>query len=123
MENGAVVLDAAAEASLKPTKPVKVQERTLEELDNVAVKNMSEKELKKYIDHLRDVKTTLENQLRTLRDAFTGIKKQQEITESEFNAYKVAANTQIAFCKDTLAQAFKAVHYMAPLEERYGKTY
>jgi archaellum component FlaC len=58
----------------------------LEELDNVAVKNVSEKELKKYVDHLRDMKITLENQLKTLKDAFTGIKKQQEITEAEFNA-------------------------------------
>lgn len=105
-----------AEASLKPAKAVKVPERTLEQLDSVPVKNMTEKELKKYVDHLRDCKVTAEVQLSSLKEAFTGLKKQQERTEAEYAAFRAAANTQIAFCKDTLAQAFKAVHYMAPLE-------
>ena len=103
------------EASLNPKK-VKVQERPIEELENVAVKNMSEKELKKYVDYLRDTKTALYNQLTTLKDAFSGVQKQKQVAEEELKQYKLAANTQIQFCKDTLAQAFKAVHYMAPLE-------
>lgn len=104
------------EASLKPAKAVKVPERTLEELDKVPVKSMTEKELKKYVDHLRDCKVTAEIQINNLKEAFTGLKKQQERTATEYAAFRAAANTQIAFCKDTLAQAFKAVHYMAPLE-------
>ena len=104
------------EVPVKPVKAVKVPERTLEQLNNVPVKNMTERELKKYVDNLRDTNVALMNQLNTIKEAFTGIKKQQERTEAEFAAYKAAAMTQIAFCKDTLAQAFKAVHYMAPLE-------
>lgn len=110
------VVEPTQEASLKPQK-VKVVERTIEELENIAVKNMSEKELKKYVDYLRDYKVTAEKQITTLKDAFTGVKKQKEQTEIEFQRYKLAANTQIQFCKDTLAQAFKSVHYMAPLED------
>jgi archaellum component FlaC len=110
-----VVEHETQEASLKPQK-VKVQERTIEELEHAAVKTMSEKELKKYIDYLRDTKTSLCNQLTTLKDAFSGVQKQKQVAEEELKQYKLAANTQIQFCKDTLAQAFKAVHYMAPLE-------
>lgn len=105
-----------AEASLKPAKTVKVPERTLEQLDSVPVKHMTEKEIKKYVDYLRDCKVTAEVQLSNLKEAFAGLKKQQERTEADYAAFRAAANTQIAFCKDTLAQAFKAVHYMAPLE-------
>lgn len=120
-ENIMPIAAPPAEASLKlrptkPEKPAKVPERTLEELENVPVKNMTEKELKKYVDYLRDCKVTAEVQLNSLKEAFTGLKKQQERTVAEYAAFKTAANTQIAFCKDTLAQAFKAVHYMAPLE-------
>lgn len=103
------------ETSTKSTKPAKA-ERTLEELNSVSVKSMSEKELKKYVDYLRDCKVTAEAQLASLKEAFTGLKKQQDRTEAEYAAYRTAAKTQIEFCKDTLAQAFKAVHYMAPLE-------
>lgn len=104
------------EATLKPAKPIKVPERTLEELENASVNSMTEKEVKKYINYLREYKNSVDSQLKTLKEAFTGLQKQKEAQETEFHAYKVAANTQIAFCKDTLAQAFKAVHYMAPLE-------
>jgi hypothetical protein len=110
------VVQPTVEAPVKPQKPIKVPERALEELEHIPTKNMTEKEIKKYVDYLRDVNVTLANQLKTLKDAFAGVQKQKDQTEADFAAYRAAANTQIAFCKDTLAQAFKAVHYMAPLE-------
>jgi hypothetical protein len=97
-------------------KQPKVKERTLEELNTMATKNMSEKEIKKYVDYLRDNVATLTTQLRTMQEAFQGVQKQHQKTEQEYAQFRVAANTQIQFCKDTLAQAFKAVHYMQPLE-------
>ena len=107
--------EVAQEASLKPTKATK-PERTIEELDKVPVKSMTEQELKKYIDYLRDYKATADHQMETLKDAFSGLQKQKTNLEEEYRQFKIAANTQLQFCKDTLAQAFKAVHYMAPLE-------
>lgn len=112
-----LVTPVKTEASLKPVKVAKVTERTIEQLESVAVKNMTEKELKKYVDYLRDYKAATTTQMQTLKDAFAGVKKQHTALEAEFNAFKMAAKTQIQFCKDTLTQAFKSVHYMAPLED------
>lgn len=100
----------------EPVKKPRVKERTLEELDKAPVKSMSEKEVRKYVDHLRDTNAALMVQLESMREAFQGVQTQKQQLEQKFTQYQIAANTQIQFCKDTLAQAFKAVHYMQSLE-------
>lgn len=106
-------------ADAEPLKPAKAKEtiRTLEELESAPIKGMSDKEIKKYIEFLREETGQLRAQLQTLKDAFTGVQKQKAAVEQEYTAFKLAARTQISFCKETLAQAYKSVHYMAPLED------
>jgi ABC-type transporter Mla subunit MlaD len=103
-----------------PVKAPKVKDRTLEELATVAPKMMTPTELKKYVDYLRDANTTLTVQLNSLKDAFTGVQKQKEAMAQTLQQYKTAANTQVQFCKDTVAQAYKTLLYMQPLNDIFG---
>lgn len=101
-------------------KPVKVKDRSIEELNSVATKAMTPTEIKKYVDHLRDANVTLEAQLKSLREAFTGVQKQKAYQDELLQRFSLAAKTQIQFCKDTVAQAYKTLHYMQPLDDFTG---
>lgn len=101
-------------------KPVKVKDRSIEELGSVATKAMTPTEIKKYVDHLRDTNVTLETQLKSLREAFMGVQKQKVHQDELLRQVNLAAKTQIQFCKDTIAQAYKTLHYMQPLEDFIG---
>lgn len=102
------------------TKPVKVKDRTIEELHNVATKSMTPSELKKYVDYLRDTNAAQKVQLNSLKDAFAGVQKQKEQQAQLLQQYQLAAQSQVQFCKDTVAQAYKALHYMQPLGDMVG---
>ena len=101
-------------------KPVKVKDRSLEELASVATKAMTPTEIKKYVDHLRDANASLEAQLKSLREAFIGAQKQKAHQDELLQQLNLAAKTQIQFCKDTMAQAYKTLHYMQPLDDFIG---
>lgn len=107
-----------------PTKPATTKSnrrghspRTIEELEhNVLLSDMTPLELQKYAAHLRDENAVLRGQLKTLRESFEGVNKQKRAAETAYNQLAVAAKTQIQFCKDTVAQAYKTLAYMQPLE-------
>lgn len=103
-----------------PVKPAKIKDRTLEELENVATKTMSPSEIKKYVDYLREECAVQKVQLKSLKEAFTGVQEQKERQTQLLQQYQLAAKTQIQFCKDTVAQAYKTLHYMQPIEDITG---
>lgn len=92
------------------------QPRSIEVLESISVSEMSPAELIKYVDHLRQDNNMLRSQLRTMQDSFAGLQKQKQELETEQHKLAVAAKTQIQFCKDTVAQAYKTLAYMQPLE-------
>lgn len=103
-----------------PTKPVKVKDRSIEELNSVATKSMSPTEIKKYVDYLRDYNASLETRLKSLKDAFAGLQSQKDQLAKTHQQFQLAAKSQIQFCKDTVAQAYKTLHYMQNLDEIGG---
>lgn len=107
----------AMETSEKPTK---IKDRTIEELEKVATKTMSPSEIKKYVDYLREECSTQKAMLKSLKEAFTGVQQQKEKQAQLLQQYQLAAKTQIQFCKDTVAQAYKTLHYMHPIEDITG---
>lgn len=121
-ENEDLTTEVIPTAPVEENKPTTTksrrghQPRSIEELENVAVSEMTPAELQKYVTHLRDDNTVLRGQIKTLRDSFTGVQKQKQEIETAYNQLAVAAKTQIQFCKDTVAQAYKTLAYMQPLE-------
>lgn len=113
--------DIVDESCKIPTEAVKLpKNRTIEELENVATKAMNPAEIKKYVDHLRDENRLLQSQLKSLKEAFVGVQTQKDQQAQLFQQYQLAAKTQLQFCKDTVAQAYKTLHYMQPLEDITG---
>lgn len=90
--------------------------RTIDELSEISVTDMTPAELQKYATYLREENNMLHGQLITLRDSFEGVQKQKQEIETEYQQLKRAALVQIQFCKDTVAQAYKTLTYMSPLE-------
>ena len=103
-----------------PAEPKKIKDRSIEELEKVATKAMTPSEIKKYVDYLRDTVAAKTAQLNTLKDAFAGAQKQKDAQAQMLQQLSMAANSQIQFCKDTVAQAYKALHYMQPLPDMVG---
>lgn len=101
-------------------KPVKVKDRSIEELGNVATKNMSPSEIKKYVDYLRDETARQAVQLNSLKEAFVGVQAQKDKQAKYLQQYQLAAKSQIQFCKDTVIQAYKTLHYMQDIEDIIG---
>lgn len=116
-----VTTENQTEELTTPAKPVKVKDRSIEELHSVATKTMSPTEIKKYVDHLRDYTASLEARLKSLKEAFAGVQSQKEQLAQAQQQFQLAAKTQIQFCKDTVAQAYKTLHYMQNLDEIGGK--
>jgi hypothetical protein len=113
--------DIVDESCKIPTEAVKLtKNRTIEELGNVATKTMNPAEIKKYVDYLRDENRRLQGHLNSLKEAFVGVQTQKDKQSQMLQQYQLAAKTQIQFCKDTVAQAFKTLHYMQPLEDIIG---
>ena len=107
--------------SCKQVESVKLpKNRSIEELAKVSTKAMNPAEIKKYVDYLRDENARLANQLETLKNAFAGIQAQKDKQAQAFQQFQLAAKTQIQFCKDTMAQAYKTLHYMQSIDELGG---
>lgn len=114
-------IEVTDESCKKQSEAIKLpKNRTIEELENVATKAMNPAEIKKYVDHLRDENRLLQSQLKSLKDAFVGIQSKKEQQAQLFQQYQLAAKTQIQFCKDTVAQAYKTLHYMQAIEDITG---
>lgn len=121
-ENLNIAVSAVPETTVEEAKPTTTksrrghQPRPIETLDELAVSEMTPVELQKYVTHLRDDNAVLHSQLATLRDSFTGVQKQKQELETAYHSLIIASKTQIQFCKDTVAQAYKTLTYMQPLE-------
>lgn len=97
---------------------VPTRTRSIEELEKLPVSKMTPREIHKYVDYLRDAKITAENKNAAYSKAYESLQTQKNALEQQFNNYRLTAHTHLQYCKDTVAQAYKAILMMKDLESK-----
>lgn len=96
------------EVTVRPKAKAKAKPvRTIEVLENLGVKSMTDQEMRKYIEHLRTELADVQGRLQVTNEQASKAFERCRLAETELGRIKDQANTKIKFLYETMQHAAK----------------